>query len=137
MSALRLIAGLVGGCASALAIAIVGFWALRTAWPEYAAAEPAKAYTLGMLFARLGIAAALTIGAACVATLVAGDNGRAAWCLGGLFVLVSLPSHLYYIWDDYPAWYHFVYLLSLIPIAGYSGRLFRGAWPASRSVSAA
>jgi hypothetical protein len=131
MKALRLIAGLVLGCVIAVIIARVGFSALRTAWPGYAAAEPEKAYTLGMLLARLAIAAILTAGAACAATLVAGDDGRSAWWLGGLFVLISLPPHLYYVWDDYPAWYHFVYLLSLVPVAGLSGRLLRAASPAS------
>ena len=129
MRVVRLIAGLLVGCASAVAIAKVGFSTLRVAWPEYAVAEPDKAFTLGMLFARLSIAALLTVGAACAATLVAGDNGRTAWCLGALFVLVSLPFHLHYVWDDYPVWYHAVYLLSLVPIAGYSGRFVAATFP--------
>lgn len=133
MDALRFVAGLLAGCATAVAIAKVAFWGLRSTWPEYAAAEPEKTFTLAMLFARLGVAAVLTAGAACVATLVAGDRGRTAWWLGGLFLLLSLPPHLYFLWDDYPAWYHFAYLLSLVPIAGYSGGLVRSAWPANRS----
>jgi len=134
MKAVRLIAGLLVGCATAVALAKVGFSILRVTWPDYAIAEPAKAYTLGMLFARLSIAAVLTAGAACAATLVARDDGRAAWSLGALFVLLSLPSHLYYVWQDYPVWYHAVYLLSLVPIAGYSGR-FVVATSSSRSNS--
>lgn len=121
---LRTLAGLVAGCVSAVAIAAVAFSVLRAAWPEYTAAEPVKAYTLAMQLARLSIAALCTAGSACVATLVAGDDGRAAWWLGLLFVVVSLPSHLHYVWDDYPAWYHFVYLGSLIPVAGFSARAF-------------
>jgi hypothetical protein len=134
MRTFRLIAGLVVGCLTAVALAGACFWVLRISWPEYAAAEPEKAYTLGMLFARLGIAAFLTVGAAWMATVVAGDNGRAAWCLGGFFVLVSLPSHLYYVWDDYPVWYHALYLAYLVPVAGYSARLFRALLPASPAV---
>ena len=53
----RLIAGLVVGCVSAVAIASAGFSVLRALWPEYAAAEPEKAYTLAMLFSRLSIGA--------------------------------------------------------------------------------
>jgi hypothetical protein len=123
MSRLRLVGALVAGCVTALAVAALAFTLLRAAWPAYAAAEPSKAYTLGMLFARLGIAAILTAAAGWVAALVARDAGRAAWILGGLFLLISLPPHLYTVWDDYPAWYHFVYLLSLVPIAGLGGRL--------------
>ena len=129
MKALRLIASLGVGCATAVAIAMLGFSILRTRWPGYAAAEPNKAYTLGMLIARLSLAALLTAGAACAATWVARDGGRAAWYLGVLFLLVSLPVHLRSVWNDYPVWYHAVYLLSLVPIAGYSGRLFAAAFP--------
>lgn len=124
---LRTLAGLIAGCVSAVAIAAIGFSVLRVAWPEYAAAEPTKAYTLAMQIARLSIAALCTAGAACVTTLVTGDDGRAAWWLGLLFVVVSLPSHLHSVWDDYPAWYHFVYLGSLIPVAGFSARAFLAA----------
>ncbi|MGH7787032.1 MAG: hypothetical protein ACRERC_09220 [Candidatus Binatia bacterium] len=122
-STLRFIASLVVGCVTAVAIATAGFSVLRTLWPEYAAAEPEKAYTLVMLFSRLAVGALCTAGAACATTVIAGDNGRAAWWLGGLFVVISLPSHLYYVWADYPAWYHFVYLSSLAPIAGLTGRV--------------
>src|SRR5262245_6345357 len=110
----RLIAGLVAGCVSAVAIASVGFAVLRALWPEYAAAEPEKAYTLAMLFSRLTIGALCAAGAACVTTLIAGDDGRAAWWLGGLFVVISLPSHLHYSWAHYPVWYHLAYLLYLV-----------------------
>lgn len=121
----RRIAALLAGCAGAVAIAAVAFGALRALWPEYLAAEPTRAYTLAMMFARLGIAALCTAGAAVVATIVAGDDGTIAWWLGGFFVLISLPSHLHYVWDAYPAWYHFTYLAGLIPIAGFSARAFR------------
>jgi hypothetical protein len=123
----RLMGGLVIGCVVALAIAKGGFSVLRALWPDYAAAEPEKAYTLAMLFARLGIGAVCAAGAACVTTMIAADGGKAAWWLGGLFVVISLPSHLYYVWTDYPAWYHFVYLAYLVPIAGLTGRIVRGS----------
>ena len=129
MKGFRPIAGLLVGCATAVAIAKVGFWLLRIIWPEYAVAEPHKAYTLGMLLARLSIATLLTAGAACATTLVARDKGRSAWWLGALFLLLSLPFHLHYVWDDYPVWYHAVYLLSLVPIAGYSGRFLAATLP--------
>jgi hypothetical protein len=126
-STLRLIASLVAGCVIAIAVASAGFALLRSVWPEYAAAEPEKAYTLAMLFARLTVGAVCTGAAACVTTLIAGDDGRSAWWLGALFVVVSLPAHLYYVWDDYPVWYHFLYLGYLVPIAVSSARIFRSS----------
>lgn len=123
---------LVLGCATVVALAQVVFPLLAALWPAYAAAAPTKAYTLAMLFTRLAIAAGLAVVAAAVTTLVARDGGRAAWILGGLFVLLSLPSHLHSVWDDYPAWYHAVYLLSLVPLAAWSGRVVSG-WTGARA----
>ena len=127
---------IIGLGATGWAIMAAGFSLLRSTWPDYVLADPENAFTLAMLLARLSIFAALTAGGACVAAIVAGD-GRVAWLIGGLLLLLSLPPHLYYLWDDYPAWYHFVYLLSIVPIAAYSGRVARLTFPgAFRSESA-
>lgn len=120
----RFIAALVAGTVCAIVVARLEFGVLRALWPAYAAAEPEKAYTLAMMFSRLSIGVVSTAVAACVTTLVAGDSGRAAWWLGLLFIVISSPFHLYYVWDDYPAWYHFVYLGYLAPVAGFSARVF-------------
>ena len=66
------------------------------------------------------------------ATLVAGDR-RVAWVAGGLILAMSIPPHLYpgYVWDDYPVWYHVVYLLSILPIAAFTGRMIRRLRPAA------
>ncbi|MBM4267514.1 MAG: hypothetical protein FJ144_13020 [Deltaproteobacteria bacterium] len=121
-SPLRLVFGIVAGCLGAAVVAGVGFFALRTFWSGYAEAEPEKAYSLGMLLARLTVGALCAAGVAITATIVARDGGRAAWWFGALFLLLSLRPHLYTVWDDYPVWYHFVYLGYLVPIAGFTGR---------------
>ena len=127
---LRLVAGLALGWATSWATLTGGFALLRVVWPDYALADPEKAYTLTMLFIRLVIFTAMIAATASVATLVAGDR-RVAWIAGGLILALSIPPHLYpgYVWEDYPAWYHFVYLLSILPIAVYSVRLFRRVLP--------
>lgn len=118
-------ASLVVGCV--IAIAYAGFAMLRALWPGYADAEPQKHYTLAMLCLRLGVGAWCTAGAAGATTIVAGDHGRAAWWLGALILVISIPSHLYpgYDWNDYPVWYHLVYLCYLVPIAGLTARVWR------------
>ena len=128
---LRFILSLTLGCVMAVASAGAGGVAARALWPEYAAAEPHKHYTLTMLFARLAVGALSAAVAACGATAVAGDKGRAGWWLGGLFVVISLPGHLYpgYVWNDYPVWYHLVYLSYLVPVTGLTARLFRNLIP--------
>lgn len=118
----RFAAALAAGFSTAVMIALVATEVARSAWPAYGIAEPARAYTLVMLIARLGVSLLATVVAACVATTVARDGGRAACWLGGLVLAASLPLHLYWRWADYPAWYHFAYLSSLVPFAALTGR---------------
>ena len=116
----RTAVSLVAWCLIAVVIAQTGNMAARIFWPDYAAAEPTKAYSLAMLVARLAVGALCTAVAGCVTTIIARD-GRAAWLLGGIFLAISLPIHLFRVWADYPAWYHIVYLGYLVPIAGLAG----------------
>jgi hypothetical protein len=104
------------------------FALLRVIWSDYALAEPEKAYTLAMLLVRLFIFSSMIAATSGVATFVARDN-RFPWITGGVILALSIPGHVYpgYAWDDYPAWYHIVYLLSIVPIAVIAGRSVR--WP--------
>ena len=61
---LRRIAALRAGCVTAVVIALTGTFVARTLWPDYAAAEPEKAYNLAMLVARLAVGVLCTAGAA-------------------------------------------------------------------------
>ena len=121
---LRFAAGCVCGWVASWAVLAGGFALLRASWLEYALAEPEKAYTLTMLAVRLLIFSSMISATSGVAVLVARDK-RIAWIAGVLILAFSIPSHLYpgYVWDDYPAWYHFTYLLSILPIAVLAGRL--------------
>lgn len=126
MTALRFVAGMALGCVTWWLVQTGAFSLLRVAWPDYALAEPDKAYTLAMMLARLIIFSTMIAATAGVAALVAGER-RVAWIAGGLILALSIPPHLYpgYVWDDYPAWYHIVYLLSILPLAVFGGRLAR------------
>ena len=123
LAVLRVLAGLALGWATSWVVLTGGFALLRVMWPDYASADPEKAYTLTMLFVRLLIFSSMIAATSGVATLVAGDK-RLAWIAGGLILVMSIPPHLYpgYVWDDYPAWYHIVYLLSILPCAVFAGR---------------
>jgi hypothetical protein len=120
-----LIASLVPGFAVFATLGKLGFTALTTLWPAYAAADPDRTFSIAMLLSRLTIGALSTAGATCVTTIVAADSGRAAWWLGWILLVISLPVHLYVVWSDYPVWYHVVYLAYLVPIAAQTGRFFR------------
>ncbi len=114
-------AALVAGSVTAVGVGIVAVLLARQLWPAYAAAEPTKQYSLAMLITRLLAGAVCTAGASFVATRIANDSAVIGWRVGGLFLAVSLPNHVWFVWADYPAWYHLVYLSYLMPVAGFIG----------------
>ena len=138
VSTLRLVAGLALGWATSAAVLAGGFVLLRASWPEYALADPEKAYTLAMLFVRLFIFSSMIAATSGVATLVSG-NRHIPWVTGGLILAMSVPSHVYpgYVWDDYPVWYHISYLLSILPISVGAGRSALYILPATPSETSA
>ena len=115
--------GIVTGALAAVAVGVIATLLAERLWPAYAAARPTKSYTLAMLVTRLAAGALAAAVGAFVTTRLARDDGRAAWWLGGLFLAVSLPDHLFLVWQDYPAWYHVVYLTYLVPVAGVAGTI--------------
>jgi hypothetical protein len=104
---------------------VFGFFA-RSAWAAYAAAAPTRSYTVAMLAARLTTGAVLTIGAGYVASITAGGNRRSAALFGITLLTISSIWH-YHIWDEYPVWYHLVFLGYLLPLVLLSGRLNKSA----------
>ncbi len=125
----RFIVSIIAGCFTAIVIAVLLTVVARIGWPAYAAAEPHKTYTLVMLMARLVAGVLSTAGASAVATIIARDRGPAAWALGVVFFAIAFPAHAWpgTIWNDYPAWYHVVFLGYLIPVAGLTGWALRRA----------
>lgn len=121
--ALRLLGAIVLGVATSWVILKGGFFILREVWPAYALANPDRAYTLPMLLVRLGVFAVMISATSAVAAWVVEDS-RMALLAGVAILAVSIPLHLYpgYVWDDYPAWYHIVYLLSILPNAFLTAR---------------
>lgn len=114
--------GLLLGAVVWKAVSAGLFAGLRLAWPAFAAVEPERAYTLGMLLVRLILFAIMVAAASAVATLVS----RHAWMpvLAGLVIL--LPSFWIHVtppvWEAYPVWYHVVYVAYIVPIAVCAGR---------------
>lgn len=132
MAIARVLAGLLLGWATSWVVLHGGFTLLRAAWPDYAAADPDRAYTLAMLLVRLVIFSTMIAATSAVATLAAGDK-RMAWFAGLVVLAVSIPPHLYpgTVWEEYPAWYHIVYLLSIVPIAVAGGTVAHRHAPAA------
>ncbi len=96
--------------------------ALRLGLAGYAAAEPAMSFTLGMLFARLAIAALTSVSAGCIVHWIAPASRRLPVWLGIALVVAFLPIHAR-LWSSFPVWYHLVFLGTLLPLVVLGSRL--------------
>lgn len=107
---------------------------LRITIAGYEEAEPQFAFTLGMMLARLGIAALSSLAAGATAALIARSAARAPWIVGAVFLVLFVPEHVK-LWNVLPAWYHLTFLLTLVPLCWAGGLLARrpGATPAART----
>ena len=88
---------------------------LRVFIADYAAAELTFSFTLGMLLARLAIAALASLLAGGVAGWLAPASARVPVLLGAILLLAFLPTHVR-LWRLFPFWYHLVFLGTLIPL---------------------
>lgn len=101
-----------------------GLYLLLMSWRDYATHSSDKSFTLPMLFARLlvGLLAATT--ASISATKLTNDSGKSAWVVGTLVFMAASYVHLLTaVWSEYPAWYHWAYLLPILPVTGLSHTL--------------
>lgn len=133
-TALRVIVAIFMSLVGFLAVASVGFIALRIAWPDYAAVEaavnasygggPPAQFELAMMVARLIIASIASVVAAWITALTLRD-ARLAPLAGGLALLAAfIPLHIS-LWDKFPIWYHATFLASLPLLAIVGGRFAR------------
>lgn len=60
------------------------------------------------------------------AAVVAGENRRSTMILGFILLVVGAAVEIF-AWKLAPAWYHIVFLLALIPMTVFGGRLRRSA----------
>ena len=94
---------------------------LRIFVAGYAAAEPTMSFRLGMLAARLLIAAATSLLAGAATAWIAPSSPRLAVLLGTVLLVAFIPIHVR-LWSLFPFWYHLVFLGTLIPL------VMLGAW---------
>ena len=118
----RMLLAIVAGFIAWFCIGAVGFALMRALWTEYVRAEPEMAFTLPMQLARLMVSVVCSVGGGWLAAVVAKGDSRPAWWLGGLLLIMFIPTH-YNLWSKFPAWYHLSFLLTLAPIVGFSSRL--------------
>ena len=114
----RTIAAMVAGLLLWAAVGGLLLLSLRLSWPAYQDVDATKLYTLPMQIARLIVGAAATLAGGALVRRIAGASGRAALAWGIVLLLLNLPVHLQLpVWDQYPGWYHLIYLGYLVPLA--------------------
>ena len=99
---------------------------LRLSLAGYAAAEPKLAFTLGMMTARLTMAAATSLAAGAVVGAIAPASKRTPWAVGLVLLAVFVPVHVG-LWHQFPIWYHLAFLVPLAPL------IAAGAWLKNRA----
>lgn len=129
----RFILAVIGGLIAWTAIATLVNIGLRLGLPGYAVAEPALAFTLAMMIARLAMAVIASLGAGAVIRTIAPSSRWAPWIMGGLTLAMFLPVHVQ-LWPRFPVWYH-LFFLGTLPLFVALGAHLRGAREASGVVS--
>ena len=107
---------------------------LRLFLAGYAAAEPAMNFTLGMMVARLAIAAVTSVVAGAVVARIAPARPRLPWLVGAILLALFLPEHVLVLWQRFPVWYHLTFLITLVPLVVLGAHLARG-FPAAHAAA--
>jgi hypothetical protein len=107
---------------------------LRVSLAGYAAAEPKLTFTLGMMAARLSMAAITSLIAGAAVGAIAPASKRTPWILGVVLLAIFVPIHVR-VWPALPVWYHLTFLVTLAPLialgAWWTASRWKGVGPGS------
>jgi hypothetical protein len=117
----RAILAFLAGLVTWLVVVSVLDRGLRIALTGYAVAEPKMTFTLGMMAARLTMAAVTSVIAGAVAGWISRGGVRVAWVMGVILLVLFIPVHVR-LWNTFPIWYHLTFLVTLVPL------LVLGSW---------
>jgi hypothetical protein len=112
---LRGLGAIVAASVVWLVAATLGNLLLRMALPGYGAVETSMAFTLAMQVGRLAVGALSTFAAGLACSAVARGKPAPVYVFAVLLLLCFVPVH-YGLWARFPAWYHLVFLGSLVPV---------------------
>jgi hypothetical protein len=120
----RAIGGLVAGALVWKAIVALFTLAGNLVWPAYAAVEVQRVFTIEMFASRLLVGALANLAFGAVAAWVARGEQRAFRLALGAWMIFSVVDHIL-VWDQFPLWYHLLYLACIVPMAMLGARLVR------------
>jgi hypothetical protein len=117
------ILGVVAGLVAWVAIVLVAGLITRLSWPAYDRVADAMTFTLPMMMARLSIGALATLAMGLVTAIIVRQSVAARLMPGVLLLIAFIPQHIT-LWDKFPVWYHFTFLLSLVPLTYVGGTIW-------------
>lgn len=88
---------------------------LRIILEGYGVAERRMTFTHGMMAARLALGALASLTAGAVTRVVAPSSTRVSWVLGTILLVTFIPIRVQ-LWAKFSAWYHLVFLGTLVPL---------------------
>ncbi len=112
---IKVILGILAGIIGWVFVGFVGLLTLRISWPDYANAIDDFAFTVPMLLARL-VVGFLSSFAAGWAVFATSKNMKVVWCWGAVFLLYACYMHFVVLWSNFPVWFHFSYITTLLPV---------------------
>jgi hypothetical protein len=112
--------GIITGLIVYAIIGSLGLYLLKICWADYNIASRDKSYTIQMLLSRLLVAMLASIITGISSCKIANDKGKSSWFVAVIVFCIAAYIHFLRVWADYPIWYHFAYLLPIIPTIGLS-----------------
>jgi hypothetical protein len=116
------ILGVVAGLIVWVLVVMVAGEIMRRSWAAYASVADAMTFTLPMMIARLSIGALATLAAGLVTAIIVPQSTIVRLMPGVILLIAFIPQHIA-LWDKFPIWYHFTFLLSLVPLTWIGGTL--------------
>ena len=124
MSLLRTFGALVAGAIAWEAVVVLATLMGRLAWPAYAAVEEPRVFTLDMLLSRLAVGSLATLAFGAMVSWVTRGETKSTRMVILAWLLFSVVDHII-VWDQFPVWYHLVYLAYIVPLTLLGGRIAR------------
>ena len=118
----KAVLAIMAGLAVWVAIVMAAGLIMRSSWPAYASVADAMTFSLPMMLARLSIGAVATLAAGWVTTAIAARSLFVRLLPGVLLLVAFIPQHIA-LWSTFPIWYHFTFLVSLVPLTYLGGRI--------------
>ena len=121
---IRAIVAIVAGAITWKAVVMLATLLGKFVWPAYAAVEEQRVFDLEMLFSRLTVGAVATLAFGAVVAWVAQGDQKTIRMIILAWLLYSVVDHIT-VWDQFPIWYHLLYLAYVVPLALLGSRIIR------------